>query len=58
MPKPMRARRAFTVLEILVSLALIAVMAAVLVPALMARVRDARTSALAQTVFTLGQSIF
>jgi len=53
-----RFRGAFTVLEILISLALIAVMAAVLVPSLMTRVRDARTSALAQTLFTLGQALF
>ncbi|HJQ20331.1 MAG TPA: hypothetical protein VJ867_08295 [Gemmatimonadaceae bacterium] len=43
---------AFTIFEVLISLALLAIIAAVVVPALMGRIRDARTSALAQTLFS------
>lgn len=51
-------RAAFTVFEILVSLALLAIVSAVVVPALMGRIRDARTSALGQTLFSLSLAIF
>lgn len=54
----MRKRRGFTVLEILIALALIAIMSAAVIPALMGRVRDAQTSALGQSLFSLSQAIF
>ncbi|HET9454884.1 MAG TPA: prepilin-type N-terminal cleavage/methylation domain-containing protein [Gemmatimonadaceae bacterium] len=54
----MRKRRGFTVLEILIGIALIAIMSAAVIPALMGRVRDAQTSALGQSLFSLSQAIF
>lgn len=51
-------RRGFTVLEILIGIALIAIMSAAVIPALMGRVRDAQTSALGQSLFSLSQAIF
>lgn len=51
-------RRAFTVLEILIGILLIAIMSAAVIPALMGRVRDAQTSALGQSLFSLSQAIF
>lgn len=54
----MRRTRAFTVFEILVSLALLAIVSAVIIPGLMGRIRDARTSALGQTLFSLSLAIF
>ena len=51
-------RRGFTVLEVLIGLALIAIMSAAVIPALMGRVRDAQTSALGQSLFSLSQAIF
>lgn len=53
-----RIRRGFTVLEILIGIALIAIMSAAVIPALMGRVRDAQTSALGQSLFSLSQAIF
>jgi prepilin-type N-terminal cleavage/methylation domain-containing protein len=54
----MRKRRGFTVLEILIGIALIAIMSAAVIPTLMGRVRDAQTSALGQSLFSLSQAIF
>lgn len=51
-------RHGFTVLEVLIGLALIAIMSAAVIPALMGRVRDAQTSALGQSLFSLSQAIF
>lgn len=51
-------RRAFTVFEILIAVALMAIVSAVLIPALMGRIRDARTSALGQTLFSLSLAVF
>lgn len=51
-------RRGFTVLEILIGIFLIAIMSAAVIPALMGRVRDAQTSALGQSLFSLSQAIF
>lgn len=51
-------RRGFTVLEILIGIALIAIMSAAVIPALMGRVRDAQTSALGQSLFSISQAIF
>lgn len=54
----MHTRRGFTVIEILVGILLIAIMSAAVIPALMGRVRDAQTSALGQSLFSLSQAIF
>jgi type II secretory pathway pseudopilin PulG len=54
----MGRRIAFTVFEVLVSLALLAIVSAVVIPALMGRIRDARTSALGQTLFSISLAIF
>lgn len=52
-----RKARGFTVVEILVGLAIVGIMAGILVPALLGRVRDSRRSALSQTLFALSQGI-
>lgn len=55
----MRARRrAFTVLEVIIGIILIAAMSAAVIPALMGRIRDAQTSATAQTLAALSAAIF
>src|SRR4051812_19945271 len=54
----MRRRVAFTVFEVLISLALLAIVSAVVIPALMGRIRDARSSALGQTLFSVSLAIF
>lgn len=54
----MLRRPAFTVVEILVGLIIMAVMAAAIVPALMTRIRDAQTSALSQSLFSISLAIF
>ena len=51
-------RRGFTVIEILIGIALIAIMSAAVIPALMNRIRDAQTSALGQSLFSLSLAIF
>lgn len=51
-------RRGFTVIEILIGIFLLAVMSAAVIPALMGRIRDAQTSALGQSLFSLSQAIF
>lgn len=53
-----RPRRAFTVLEVIIAIILIAMMSAAVIPALMGRIRDAQTSALSQTLFSLSLAIF
>lgn len=49
--------RGFTAVEILVSLAIVAVLTAIVVPQIMGRIRDSRRSALSQTMFGLTQGI-
>ena len=51
-------RRAFTVLEIVVAVFILALMSAAIIPALMGRIRDAQSSALSQTLFSLSLAIF
>lgn len=51
-------RRGFTVLEVIIAILLIAIMSAAVIPALMGRIRDAQTSALSQTLFSLSLAIF
>jgi prepilin-type N-terminal cleavage/methylation domain len=53
--KPMR--RGFTMIEVLVALAIIAVLTAVLLPTLSNKLRDSRTAALSQTFLGLSQGI-
>jgi prepilin-type N-terminal cleavage/methylation domain-containing protein len=54
----MTYRRAFTVIEIIVAIIILALMSAAIIPALMGRIRDAQSSALAQTLFSLSQAVF
>ena len=49
--------RGFTAIEILVSLAIVAVLSAIVVPEIMGRIRESRRSALSQTLFGLSQGI-
>ena len=51
-------RRAFTVIEIVVAVFILAVMSAAIIPALMGRIRDAQSSALSQTLFSLSLAVF
>lgn len=51
-------RRAFTVMEIVVAVFILALMSAAIIPALMGRIRDAQSSALSQTVFSLSLAVF
>lgn len=51
-------RRGFTVIEVLIGILLIAIMSAAVIPALMGRIRDAQTSALGQSLFSLSLAIF
>lgn len=50
-------KRGFTAIEIVVSLAIVAVLSAIVVPQIMGRVRESRRSALSQTLFGLSQGI-
>jgi len=52
------ARRAFTMAEILAAVAIVAIMGAVVIPAMMTKIRSASTAALAQTLFALSQGVF
>lgn len=54
---PGHARRGFSMMEILVALAIIAALTAVLVPALAGKLRDSRTTAISQTLLGLSQGI-
>lgn len=47
----------FSVVEVLVALAITALLSAVLIPAIIGKVQDARRSALSQTLFALSQGI-
>lgn len=51
------ARRGFTAIEILVSLAIVAILTAIVVPQLNGRIRESRKSALSQTLFGLSQGV-
>lgn len=51
-------RRAFTVIEIVVAVFILALMSAAIIPALMGRIRDAQSSALSQTLFSLSLAVF
>ena len=51
-------RRGFTVLEIVVAVFILALMSAAIIPALMGRIRDAQSSALSQTLFSLSLAVF
>jgi prepilin-type N-terminal cleavage/methylation domain-containing protein len=53
----LRHRCGFTAVEILVSLAIVAVLSAIVVPEIIGRIRESRTSALSQTLFGLTQGI-
>src|ERR1051325_4834794 len=52
-----RARKGFTLTEVLVGLAIIAIMAAVLFPTVASKLRDARSTGLAQTFSGFSQGI-
>src|SRR5579885_1937912 len=52
-----RCRSAFTLFEVLVSVALVAVLGAVIYPTVMSRVRSSVSSSLMQTLVSLSQSI-
>lgn len=54
---PGGVRRGFSMMEILVALGIMAVLTAVLVPALSSKARDGRTAAIAQTLQGLAQGI-
>ncbi|MEX1186501.1 MAG: prepilin-type N-terminal cleavage/methylation domain-containing protein [Gemmatimonadaceae bacterium] len=58
-PHPAGGRRApgFTAVEILVVLAIVAILAAVITPQVIGRIRESRQSALSQTFFGLSQGI-
>lgn len=53
----LRGRRAFTVIELMVALAIMAILAAAIAPAVLGRIRESRQSALSQTMFALSQGI-
>jgi len=53
----MVGRRGFTAIEIVVSLAIVAVLTAIVVPQINGRIRESRKSALSQTLFGLSQGI-
>jgi prepilin-type N-terminal cleavage/methylation domain-containing protein len=55
--EPARSRRGFTLMEVLVTVAIIAVLTAVLLPALTGKLRDSRTTAISQTFLGLSQGI-
>lgn len=52
-----RTHKGFTAVEILVAMAIVAVLSAIVVPEIMGRIRDSRRSALSQTLFGLTQGI-
>lgn len=54
----MTRQRGFTVLEIVVAIFILALMSAAIIPALMGRIRDAQSSALSQTLFSLSLAVF
>ena len=55
---PQRTRiRGFTMVEVLVALAIVAVLSAVVLPSLMGKLRDSRTTSLSQTFLGLSQGI-
>jgi len=54
----MPRRTGFTVIEILIGIIILAIMSAAVIPAVMGRIRDAQTSALSQTLFSLSLAIF
>lgn len=51
------ARPGFTTVEVLVALAIVAVLSAIIVPEIVGRIRESRQSALSQTFFGLSQGI-
>ncbi len=51
-------RRAFTLAEVLIAIAIMAIAGAVVIPALMTKIRTASTAALSQTLFALSQGVF
>jgi prepilin-type N-terminal cleavage/methylation domain-containing protein len=55
--EPTRPRRGFTLMEVLAALGIIAVLTAVVLPALNGKLRDSRTTALSQTFLGLSQGI-
>ena len=50
-------RQAFTMVEILVSLSILAILSAVIVPQMLGKMKDSRTAALSQTLLGLNQAI-
>jgi len=50
-------RQAFTMVEILVSLSILAILSAVIVPQMLGKMKDSRTAALSQTLLGLSQAI-
>lgn len=54
---PRRKRSGFTAVEIVVALAIVAVLSALVVPQIVGRIRESRRSALSQTLFGLTQGI-
>jgi len=54
----MRQRRGFTILEIVIAVLILAAMSAAVIPELMNRIRNAQTSALSQTLFSLSLAVF
>jgi prepilin-type N-terminal cleavage/methylation domain-containing protein len=50
-------RQGFTTVEVLVALAIVAVLSAIVVPEIVGRIRESRQSALSQTFFGLSQGI-
>jgi len=56
-PEGNRARQAFTMVEILVSLAILAILSAVIVPQMLGKMKDSRAAALSQSLLGLSQAI-
>lgn len=57
MTRQARWRAGFTTVEVLVALAIVAVLSAIVVPEIVGRIRESRQSALSQTFFGLSQGI-
>ena len=55
--RPRTLRLGFTTIEVLVALAIVAVLSAIVVPEIVGRIRESRQSALSQTFFGLSQGI-
>lgn len=53
----LRSRLGFTAVEVLVALAIVAVLSAIVIPEIIGRIRESRQSALSQTFFGLSQGI-